>query len=250
MTNTNIKGKLGRMNKFFLKIDDWVIALIKGFKRLFHFKKNKNQEFITPIIEKLIDEQQVYVDVLVRLVNSLKHRELKLTPEGQIQLASRDIPEFFRQSRMDVLYKEDQVFQQAEANITNPPEFLPIKENWQGVEVVLSPFVWHHMEFSVTGPEPSVTQMQNWFARWFDPKNRNPADQNGLHGVVHMMTEPKMLGNYWGVTIDFGSADIEAFHAFFKQVKFSGATKVEIGSAKYVRDLNFGIQHLEMPAFE
>ena len=238
------------MNKFFLKIDDWVIAFIKGVKRLFSFKKNESQVLITPIIEKLIDEQQVYVDVLVRLVNSLKYREVELIPEGQIQLASSEIPAFFRQSRMDVLYKEDHVFQQAEANITNPPEFLPITENWQGVEVVLSPFVWHHMEFSVTGPEPMMLQMQNWFARWFDPKNRNPADKNGLHSVIHMMTEAKMLGNYWVVTIDFGSADIEAFHAFFKQIKFSGATKVEISSAKYIRDLNVGIQNLEMSAFE
>lgn len=238
------------MNKFFLKIDDWVIAFAKGTKQLLSFKRTKNQEFITPIIEKLIDEQQVYIDVLIRLVNSLKHREFELIPEGHIQLASRDIPEFFRQSRMDVLYKEDHAFQQAEAKITNPPEFMPIKEVWQDVEVVLSPFVWHHMEFSVTGPAPSMTQMENWFARWFDPKNRNPADKNGLHSVVHMMTEPKMLGNYWTVTIDFGSADIESFHAFFKQLKFSGAEKVEIGSPKYIRDIQLGIQNLEMPTFE
>lgn len=238
------------MNKFFLNIDDWVIAFAKSIKRLFSFKKAKNQEVITPIIEKLIDEQQVYIDVLIRLLASLKHRQLELIPEGQIQLASAGIPEFFRQSRMDILYKEDHVFQQAEAKITNPPGFAPITENWQGVEVVLSPFVWHQMEFSVTGPEPSVLQMQNWFARWFDPKNRNPADNHGLRGVVHLMTEPKMLGNYWVVTIDFGSADIEAFHAFFKQLKFSGAEKVEISSAKYIQDLQLGMQNLEMPSFE
>lgn len=238
------------MNKFFLKIDDWVIALAKKIKRLFSFNKKKKQEVITPIIEKLIDEQQVYIDVLIRLLASLKHREFELIPEGPIQLASSEIPEFFRQSRMDILYKEDHVFQQAEAKITNPPDFTPMTENWQGVEVVLSPFVWHSMEFSVTGPEPSITQMQNWFARWFDPKNRNPADKHGLRNVVHMMTEPKMLGNYWTVTIDFGSADIEAFHAFFKQLKFSGAEKVEISSAKYIRDLQLGMQDFEMPSFE
>lgn len=233
------------MNKFFLKIDDWVVGGLKGIKRLFSPGKKRKVEFVTPIIEKLIDEQQVYVDMLIRLINSIKHRELEIFPEGQTQLESREIPEFFRQSRMDVLFKEDGAFHQAEAKMTNPPDFLPIIEKWQGVEVVLSPFVWHHMEFSVTGPEPSMTQMQNWFNRWFDPNNKNPADKNGLHTVIHMMTEPKMLGNYWTVTIDFGTADIEAFQAFFKQLKFSGAEKVEISSAKYIRDLNIDMQNLE-----
>lgn len=233
------------MNKFFLKMDDWVVGALTGINRLFKPSQKRKAEFDTPIIEKLIDEQQVYVDMLVRLINSIKHRELEILPEGQTQLESREIPDFFRQIRMDVLFKEDGVFHQAEAKMTNPPDFLPIIEHWQGVEVVLSPFVWHQMEFSVTGPEPSMTQMQNWFNRWFDPKNKNQADKNGLHSVIHMMTAPKMLGNYWTVMIDFGTADIEAFQAFFKQLKFSGAEKVEISSAKYIRDLNIDMQNLE-----
>lgn len=226
-------------------MDDWVVGALTGIKRLLKPSQKRKAEFVTPIIEKLIDEQQVYVDMLVRLINSIKHRELEIFPEGQTQLESREIPDFFRQTRMDVLFKEDGIFHQAEAKMTNPPDFLPIIEHWQGVEVVLSPFVWHQMEFSVTGPEPSLTQMQNWFNRWFDPKNKNPADKNGLHSVIHMMTVPKMLGNYWTVMIDFGTADIEAFQAFFKQLKFSGAEKVEISSAKYIRDLNIDMQNLE-----
>jgi hypothetical protein len=230
------------MNKFFLKIDDWVIESIESVKRIFSQEKNKNVEVITPIIEKLIDEQQVYADVLIRLINSIKHREVEIIPEAKTELESREIPVFFRSTRMDVLYKEESKFLQAEAKITNPPEFSPIIENWKGIEVVLSPFVWHQMEFTITGPAPNMTQMQNWFNRWFDRNNKNPEDSDGLRSVIHMMTEPKVLGNYWVVTIDFGSATIDAFHAFFKQLKFSGAEKVEISSAKYIRDLTLGMQ--------
>ncbi len=205
-------------------------------KKLLGLYKEK-EEFDTPIFEKLKDEQQMYVDVLIKLINSLKFREIEVFAEAQVQLESSQIPEFFKQSRVDVLFKEAHLFHQAEAKITNPPEFLPLFETWRNIEIVLFPFVWHSMEFNITGPEPSIDQLQNWFTRWFDPKSRKRPDENGLHGVIHTMTPPLILEGGWQVTIDFGTAELDAFQAFFKQCRFSGAKKIEISSANYLRNI-------------
>jgi len=205
-------------------------------KKLLRLHKEK-EEFDTPMFEKLRDEQQMYVDVLVKLINSLKFREIEVFPEAQIQLESMHISEFFRQSRVDVLFKEDFMFHQAEAKITNPPEFAPMLETWRNIEIVLFPFVWHSMEINIIGPEPSIDQLQNWFTRWFDPKSRNRPNAHGLHGVIHTMTPPLILDASWQVTIDFGTAETDAFQAFLKQCRFSGATKIEISSANYLRNL-------------
>jgi hypothetical protein len=205
-------------------------------KKLLRLHKEK-EEFDTPIFEKLKDEQQMYVDVLVKLISSLKFREIEVFPEAQVQLESTQLPEFFRQSRVDVLYKEDFMFHQAEAKVTNPPEFSPLFETWRNIEIVLFPFVWHSMEFNITGPEPSIDQLQNWFTRWFDPKSRNRPDTHGMHGVIHTMTPPLIFDGSWQVTIDFGTAEMDAFQAFFRQCRFSGAKKIEISSANYLRNL-------------
>jgi len=51
------------------------------------------------------------------------------------------------------------------------------------------------------------------------------------------MTPPLILAGGWQVTVDFGTAEMDAFQAFFKQCRFSGAKKIEISSANYLRNL-------------
>ena len=223
--------------------------MMQWIKKLFGFGDGED-EFNTPIIEKLKEEQEIYIDVLKKLIKSLKDKQIEVLAESQILLESKDIPAFFRQSRIDALYKDGNKFHQAEAKIVNPPEFSAMTETWRDVDIVLNPFVWHAMEFRVIGPEPSIIQMQNWFSRWFDPKDRIPEDGNGLHSVIHTMTVPKVVGGTWNVTIDFGSANIEAFIAFFKQCKFSGANRIEISSANYLRSFNMMISSTDEPLFD
>lgn len=204
-------------------------------------EKAKNpDDFLTQskILDQVKQERTVYLNIFGKELDSLDYREIQYTTESLILLESKTIPEPFRHARVDALYDLDGQLERLEAAFANPPEFPVMTETWRDVEVELHPFVWNAVEFHVLGPWPDLVQLQNWFIKWFDPKNRNKQNKNKLHKVIHSMTPPVAIADGWMVTVDFGSASIDAFIALYKQCRFHEATHITINSEGYLNHLS------------
>jgi hypothetical protein len=210
-------------------------------KKLFGLEKEIDpNDFIkkSKILVQMEEERTVYLNIYGKELESLKYREIDYQTEAQVILEAFKLPELMRQTRLDAMYEDDGQFVKVEATFANPPDFKPITETWRGIEVELHPFVWHDMEIHVLGPFPDTNQLNNWFTKWFDPKDRNKKQANELHEVIHSMTHARQIPDGWTITVDFGSATMEAFLALFKQCRFHKATHIKISSETYLRKLN------------
>jgi hypothetical protein len=110
--------------------------------------------------------------------------------------------------------------------------FEPIDFEWTGgLPTRLAPFTWDACDIRAFGiPETSDwSHLREWFDLWFDGEDRRQADERGLYGVIHVLSDPQREGNATIMRVDFGSAPEGAFEELLDALRDSGATKIEIG---------------------
>ena len=110
--------------------------------------------------------------------------------------------------------------------------FAPIDFEWAGgLPIRLAPFAWDACDIRAFGiPKASDwSHVREWFDRWFDGEDTRSADEHGLYGVIHFLSDPKREGSATIIQVDFGSAFEEAFEELLDVLRDSGATKIEIG---------------------
>jgi hypothetical protein len=104
-------------------------------------------------------------------------------------------------------------------------DFEPIEFDWgDQLQVTLESFCWDnvHLRASVTDWSP----LQEWFMNWFS------ADDDGEGeplGVVHFLSDPKPGSSGHALTLDLGTAPVEAFEELLDAIAACGATAVVIG---------------------
>jgi hypothetical protein len=203
-------------------------------------KEKDSTDFLesSPIIEQVEYERMVYLETFAKELESLDHRHFEYRTEVVVNLGNKKKIEPFKLIRIDAIHHDGDNTRHEEANIANPAGFEPIKELWDDIEVTLHPIVWNAVDFNVTGDFPNVEQLENWYKKWFDIKGRHKPDDKKLHQVVHKMTMPVKTEDGWTLTVDFGSADMEAFIALFKQCRFNWASAIEISSKQYFSQLS------------
>ncbi len=191
------------------------------------------------LLEHIEHERAVYLEVFQKQLKSLEGQgiayqtEVELVPEKKRKQTAPPV-------RIDALYQEAGELKEVEANIANPPYFDVITEDWDDIIMTLSPFVWNAVEFEVTGPFPDLGQLSNWYTKWYDIKHRNKVGEHGFKSVVHKMSAPTEIEDGWQITIDFGSANLDALIAFYKQCRFNDAETITINSNRYFESLNGG----------
>lgn len=191
------------------------------------------------LLEQIDHERAVYLEVFQKQLKSLTDQGIAYQTEVEL------VPEKKRKQtmpplRIDALYQEAGELKEVEANIANPPYFEVIKEDWDDIIMSLSPFVWNAVEFEVIGPYPNLEQLSNWYTKWYDIKHRNKADENGFKSVVHKMSAPTEIEDGWHIQIDFGSANLDALIAFYKQCRFNDAEAISISSKRYFESFSGG----------
>jgi hypothetical protein len=110
--------------------------------------------------------------------------------------------------------------------------FEPMDFEWtDGLPIRLAPFTWDTCDIRAFGiPETSDwSHLRGWFDRWFDGEDKRQADEHGLFGVIHFLSDPKRECDAMIMRVDFGSAPVEAFEELLNALRDSGATKIEIG---------------------
>jgi hypothetical protein len=185
------------------------------------------------IMELVDHEREAYQTVLMQLHAQLRSMGREVFSEIQIKLGEENAPEPYCLMRLDALYKEGEKVGTAEANINNPLRFDPLVETWSTLRIEAHPLVWNGIEFRVAGPLPDDDVVFAWLERWYDRADTGKPDSNGLLGVVHNVTQPQAGPGRWEISIDFGSASIQAFTDFIELVKGTGATSLTIGSSSY-----------------
>lgn len=112
-------------------------------------------------------------------------------------------------------------------------QFTPI--DWSespSLRVTLAPFIWDYCQVFVPDIPAnfSFEPIKQWFLRWFDADDANTADENGLYGVVHYLSEPDYKEEGVSFTVDFGSAPVDALEDLFEALAAAGATIARISS--------------------
>lgn len=203
-------------------------------------KKEDSNDFLknSRIIEQVTYERMVYLKAFSKELESLDYRNIDYKTEVVVNLGKKKLIEPFKLVRIDAAHGDGKNVQHEEANISNPAEFELIKEVWDDIEITLHPIVWNAIDFNIKGEFPNVEQLENWYKKWFDIKQRHKPNEQKLHQVVHKMSPPTQTEDGWTITVDFGSAEIEAFIALFKQCRFNWASSIEISSTKYFDQLS------------
>jgi len=105
--------------------------------------------------------------------------------------------------------------------------FDPIDTTLGGAQLRIVALRWDDVVIDHDGSfEPEVA-VGNWFDRWFDPDDRRHRPSADLQDVVHsVIVEPGRI------TIDFGSAQPEAFWEMLNLIEKSGARRVRIDASR------------------
>jgi hypothetical protein len=107
--------------------------------------------------------------------------------------------------------------------------FEPMDFEWtDGLPIRLAPFTWDACDLRAIG----IPEASDWshLRQWFDSADTRQADEHGLFGVIHFLSDPKPEGDAMIMRVDFGSVTVDAFEELLDALRDSGATKIEIGN--------------------
>ena len=174
-----------------------------------------------------------------RLAMALREaRKLKLEPHVEPLL--RDENELPRREgaldsplRLDLVVQGRRGYESLTVDSTERISFEPATIAWNDTfRVTLAPFVWDcaFLETDVAIDALKVP-VGRWLERWTDPKGTNKPGEHGLLGVVHFAADPVAKPGGSRLSVDLGSAPIEALLALLDALAEAGATEARIVGA-------------------
>lgn len=134
--------------------------------------------------------------------------------------------------RKDMATREQGNWITADVNALTVKPASSLRTIWNDqLRIEIKSITWDYTTFRLRPCEAldDCSWLRGWFLRWFDLEDTNKTDQEGLSGVVHFISDPERMDTHVQVTIDFGSAPIQAFHELLDCFIASGITDCEIG---------------------
>ncbi|RXV69924.1 hypothetical protein D1006_25020 [Burkholderia stabilis] len=121
--------------------------------------------------------------------------------------------------------------QPAMVDSTTQLDFEPFAFDLETAAVSIQPFVWDWASIEADGLDESaaVDAFKTWFLAWFDVDDENAPAEDGLHGIVHYLSEPVRTEQGWRVNADLGSAPETAVEDLLFRLVDAGATRISIG---------------------
>ena len=108
-------------------------------------------------------------------------------------------------------------------------KFEPFEFELSGMSVSVAPFTWDWLTLAVEGDAARATQVAaEWFLHWFDAEDEQVPGDDGLHGVVHYMGDPKPVDGGVELRIDFGSAPDEVVDDLLFALAEAGMTRASL----------------------
>jgi hypothetical protein len=210
-----------------------VVARGPAVGRLGGLLKGKQQQ--RSIMQRLDAERESYLAIYLRAISEARRAHDEAVPEVKVETTKEKFRKPYRYYTLDIFCRRGDKSGPIEVNIAAASAFPRVRENWQGLDVTLHPFVWNGLEFRLDGDLADEARLLAWMDKWMDLPERKPKDENRLSQIVHNVTQPERTQSGWSFSVDFGSAPLDAFVELIDVVRASGAKRLELGSFGYPR---------------
>ncbi|WP_174984319.1 hypothetical protein [Burkholderia lata] len=134
--------------------------------------------------------------------------------------------------RADIITTEGETAgQPAMVDSATQLEFEPLAFDLETAAVSIRPFAWDWAAIEADGLDESaaVDAFKTWFFAWFDVDDENAPSEDGLHGIVHYLSEPVRTEQGWRVNADLGSAPETAVEDLLFRLVDAGASRIVLG---------------------
>ncbi|WP_175778777.1 hypothetical protein [Burkholderia anthina] len=134
--------------------------------------------------------------------------------------------------RADLVHTEgESAGQPAMVDSTGQLDFEPFAFELETATVSIGPFLWDWATIDADGlDEAAATDaFKAWFFAWFDADDASVPAEDGLHGIVHYLSEPARTEQGWRVNTDLGSAPGAALEDLLFRLVDAGATRITVG---------------------
>jgi hypothetical protein len=183
------------------------------------------------VIELLSKERQDYLSMLM---NSLLEHRGKYPPaaaEVMIEPNSSKEPPPYRIIRVDIICGGAENPKLIEVNKDRYYSFEPYDLNAAGkVPGKLFPLYWNGIQFRLFGEINSWAAFEKWIQDWMDIDDHRYVKGQELSNVIHNVTVPERIGEYFEFSVDMGSAKIDAFNELLLLFPSMGVNRFEVGS--------------------
>lgn len=141
-----------------------------------------------------------------------------------------DEPLPYRLYRADMASDDDGSPQAAEVNPSTHLSFEPFGVDFmEDVTASVRPFLWSDVGLRTNICLPAEP-VEEWAMRWLDVEDQLPKDEHGLQGVIHAIAREDADDGSTLLTIDFGSAPVEALQELIELALSAGVTHLSIHS--------------------
>ena len=158
--------------------------------------------------------------------------------EVMIELKNEEPIREFKLYRLDYFEKIEEKFIPTELNSNKYLDFVPIEYNYGVLEIELNPFYWHGCEFILKSEPTDNNWLIEWTKKWIDKEEKKQEDSNGLSGVIHNVTKLHAEKGNYSFSVDFGSADTEAFFDLIDEIYNQGIKEIRIGSFTMIETID------------
>ena len=171
-----------------------------------------------------------YLHALLASLAEFKRLHIPSAPEVMFEL-QRDEALPYRLYRADMATNAGGETKIQDVNPSTHLSFEPF-----GVEVAeevtasVRPFVWNDIGLHANTTLPAEP-VEAWALRWLDIEDKLPQDENGLLAVIHSVTREDFVDGSTLLTVDFGSAPVEALREIMELAYAAGSTHVSVSSA-------------------
>jgi hypothetical protein len=175
------------------------------------------------------DVQRRYIEFFTAVRDRISTSEENVAAEVLIALNNEHIPYPYRYLRVDVLSKNaDGAIKPFELTLDPDPNFEATTFKFGGVQVAFFPFSWNRAQIVFEKAIADQQQLERFITRWLDVEETEAHAYDNLSGAAHSFTAVESNGEWWYLTVDFGTAPAEAMIEFIEILASHGVTRITI----------------------
>jgi hypothetical protein len=187
--------------------------------------------------ELVVHARERDTKLLVEAIDSRKIEGLIVFPEPSLRHATGELayaPDGLKLPlRTDLAYQGLEGDMRTEHAVSRTTAFRePIFAEWENqLKIEIRSIAWSELVLTCIphNAQCDWSGVRDWFLRWFDCNDEKVPDEMGLAGVVHFISDPKVLAEGTRFEVDLGSAPIEAIGDLFDEIARLGFERCVVG---------------------
>jgi hypothetical protein len=135
--------------------------------------------------------REVYMSAYRQALSKAAKGHDAAVPEVKVEATEEKLRKPYRYYTLDIFCKRAEKSHPIEVNLASANAMAPVRENWQGLDVTLHPFVWNGLEFRLDGDLADDARLVAWMDKWMDVAEKKPKDRNRFSQIAHNVTQPE-----------------------------------------------------------